>query len=153
MEKPKLFQSLAPEDRVAFFVKCQEILIKYHPESPFVFRTAKLKENKLFFKNFYEKYQGYSYRDENICILFNKIIVKDPRDPVRAVRDGMYKKPAEDYNAYAIDFVAFSEMSKCLEFCRTQYEERIQYILFGRNNDIKIYKTEKLLNKLAGGFL
>ena len=148
MQNPELFQNLISEEKVNFFVKCQEILIKYHPESPFVFTTNKLDDKKAFFKQFYERYQGYTYRNDNICILFNKIRVKDPRDPVKAIKDALWKEPAEDYNAYAIDFVVFSEMAQCLEFCKAQYEERIKFILFGRNNDIKIYETKKLLSKL-----
>ncbi len=148
MPEPVLFQSLTPEERIEFFVNCQQILANHHPDSPFAFTTANLSARKNYFKDFYNKYKGFSYTDNNVCILFNKIYVGDPRDPVVAVKSNLWKEPSERFNAYLIDFVAFDLIENCLNFCRAQYQEKIKYILFARHNDIKIYETQKLLNKL-----
>ncbi len=153
MPEPIPFQNLTREERVNFFIKCQEILQKYHPDSPFIFTKANLNDRKSYFKDFYNKYKGFAHIDENVCILFNKIKLEDARDPVRTVRENLWRKPNENYNAFMIDFVAFREMQDCLSFCQKEYKEIIKYILFARNNDIKVYETDKLLKKLSGSVL
>ncbi len=149
MESPILFQDLTKEDKVGFFVKCQEILKNHHPDSPFIFRASNFNERKTFFKDFYEKYKGFAYQTENVCILFNKIALKDPKNPIESVKNSKWHGPNEDYNAFMIDWVVFDLLESCLSFCKSQYNNKIRYIIFGRNNDIKVYETDKLLKKLS----
>lgn len=145
----KLFQSLSKEEKIDFFAKCQNLLVNYHPTSEFIFRENNIKDRIDFAKNFYFKYKGFTYSNNEICILFNKIKVVDPLNPIKVIKDHLYKEPSEDYNAYSIDFVVFRKLIDCFGFCKSQYEPRIEYIIFVRNNDVKLYKTNKLLEKLS----
>lgn len=149
MPEPILFQSLTPEERVNFFVQCQEILKNHHPDSPFTFTDRNLTERKSYFKEVFERYNGFAYSDTNICILFNKIVLKDPKNPIESVKLNKFKGPDENYNAFMIDWVVFSDLKLVESFCRAQYQDRIKYILFSRHNDVKVYETSKLLDKLS----
>lgn len=147
MDNPRLFQELADEQKVDFFIKCQEILVNYHPDSEFICRENDINTKKHFFKEFYHQYKGYTYNNENVCLLFNRVFIKDRYDPVKVIKDHIYQPPQEEYNAISIDFVAFNKLEHCLEFCKNQYDEKIKYILFVKNNEVKIYETKKLLEK------
>lgn len=147
--EPILFQSLRAEEKVNFFVRCQEILKNHHPESPFAFTTINFNDRKNYFKGFYEKYQGFAYTDENVCILFNKIILKDARNPIEAVKENQWKGPKENYNAFMIDFATFSSVEQCLPFIKANYVPQIKYALYARHQDIKIYPVEKLILSLS----
>jgi hypothetical protein len=149
-QQPILFQPLSRESKVEFFANCQRLLINFHPDSEFLFTTDNYAERKLFVLDFLHKYKGYCYSDDNICVLFNKVKVEDPRNPIKVIKDHIYKEPAEDFNAYSIDFVVFRKLSDCMNFCQAQYSPRIEYVLFVKNNEVKLYETSKLLAHLNG---
>jgi hypothetical protein len=151
-QMPTLFQSLSLASRLEFFANCQRLLIEFHPTSEFLFTKENYAERKVFVLDFLHKYKGYCYYDDNICVLFNKVKVEDPRNPVKVVKDHIYKEPVEDFNAYSIDFVVFRKLSDCLNFCQAQYSPRIQYVCFVKNNEVKLYETSKLLAHLNGPF-
>ena len=145
------FQRLSNEEKIEFFVKCQELLTTHHPTSEFLFTKDNLESRKNFVLDFVNKYKGFVYYDENICILYNKVFVKDPNDPVKVIKDHIYQEPREmDYNAVSIDFVVFRQLTDCIGFCRAQYNPQIAYILFVRHNEIKLYESQKLLKSLSG---
>lgn len=149
MNQPKAFQALITEEKINFFVKCQELLINHHPNSQFLLKKENLEEKKHFILEFIKKYKGFTYYDDNVCILFNKIFIKDERDPIGALKDHLYQEPQENYNTYSVDFVVFRYLTDCIEFCRSQYTEQIKYLLFVKNNEVKLYRTEKLLTRLT----
>jgi hypothetical protein len=144
-----LFHSLTNEQKIDFFVKCQTLLIAHHPTSEFLFTETNLKERKEFVYQFFHKYKGFFYQDENVCVLYNKIKVEDEGNPIKALKDHMYRPPVADYNAISIDFVVFRKLEDCFVFCKTHYEAQIAYILFVKNNNIKLYKTAHLLKSLS----
>lgn len=144
----KEFQKLSVEERVDFFVKCQAILIAYHPNSEFLFTEANTKERLAYVATLNEKYKGYCYANEHICILFNKIYIGDPNDSIGALQANIYKEPQENYNAVSIDFVVFRDLKDCLQFCKDHYDPRIAYLMFVKNNQPKIYKTEKFISRI-----
>jgi hypothetical protein len=144
-----IFQNLTNEQKIDFFVKCQTLLIEHHPHSEFLFTETNLKDRKDFVYKFFHKYQGFYYQDDKVCILYNKIKVEDEKDPIKAIKDHMYRKPVADYNAISIDFVVFRKLEDCFAFCKTYYEPRIAYIVFVKNSAVKLYKTDKLLSSLS----
>ena len=144
----RLFQSLSKTEQIDFFVKCQDLLIRHHNSSEFLFTQENYSERKDFALNFIERYKGYMYSNGNICLLFNKIYIKDEKTPIKALRENMYQAPNPNYNSIIVDFACFSSLDKVIEFFKTQMEERLIYILYVKKNGIKIYKAAQLLKAI-----
>ena len=140
-----LFRELPVKDKVEFFVQCQRILIENHPSSPFVCRANNLEQRLSHMRGFINQYKGFVYTDENVCTIYNKIVVNDVHDPTASVKAYMYQPPDPNFNAIMIDFVVFRNIKDCLAFVKTNYDPRIQYVLFVRHNKVKLYPVVKLL--------
>ena len=140
-----LFQSLSQKEKIDFFVRCQEILIKSHSGSSFVIRERGLEKALDAVQTNIFKYQGFSYSDDNVCILWNYIFVSDPKDVTRAVKENAYKGPAENFNAVSIDFATFRKMEDIRGFIKENVKDNMKYVLFIREGNPKIYPIETLL--------
>lgn len=140
-----LFQSLSEKDKIEFFVKCQSLMLKYHPTSPFIIRESKLDKALEAFENNIRRYQGYVYADENICVLWNHIIVSDPSNANRAVTENAYLPPNPNFNAVSIDFAVFKGIENCFSFIADSKEPQIKHVLFIREGKPKIYPLEQIL--------
>lgn len=148
LKQIRLFQNLNNQEKIEFFVKCQELLLSYHPKSEYVTRQNNLQTRLDHTKFLIQNYKGYCYMDENICILFNKIFITDPKDKIGTMRIHQLRPPAEPYNAASIDFVVFRKIKDALEFCKFNYDLRIMHIIYIKDKKISIYKTEKFISKL-----
>ena len=148
-----LFQSLTQEMKVDFFVKYQQLMLKHHPNSHFIIREDSLKKTLETCANNIKKYQGYSYLDENACILWNHIIVTDPQDINKVVMDNAYKPPNPDFNGVSIDFAVFRKIEDCLEFIKNNNNNKIKYVLFIRDGHPKIYQIDVLLKGIGASAL
>jgi hypothetical protein len=135
------FQQLSAEEKVEFFLKCQELLMTHHPSSPFLCHTGNIKERVKHIQSFVSNYKGYCYKDDTVCALYNKIVVTNPDEPELALRANMYKEPAPNPNAITVDFVVFRDIKDCAKFVQLNYHHTIQYVLFVRHNKVKLYKT------------
>lgn len=135
-------------ERVAFFLKCQELLLSYHTTSPFLFTQTNAKERLSHAKSLNEQYKGLCYQDENICILYNKVHVEDEKDPVQALKIHKFKEPVQSYNAYSIDFVVFRRLMDCAIWIKNNYEPKIQFVLYVKNGKPQIYKTAPFIARL-----
>ena len=143
-----LFQSLNQDEKIEFFVKCQELMLKHHQKSPFIVREKSLGKVLDSFVNNIQKYQGYSYADDNICVLWNKIYVSDPSNVNLVVRECAYQPPNPVFNGVSIDFAVFRRMEDCLAFVKSNYQPQIRYVLFIREGKPKIYETEAILKSM-----
>lgn len=143
-----LFSETKVEDKIEFFLHCQSLLIQHHPQSPFIFHTGNVKERMKHIQAFVNNYKGFYYRDDNVAALYNKIIVTDPATPEHDLRASMYKPPAENYNAISIDFVVFRDIKDCVKFVQSNYDAKVQYVLFVRHNKVKLYKTIDFLQQI-----
>ena len=144
----RTFPSLNKEEKIDFLLHCQKLLIDFHPDSSFIFRKDNVQE-RLAHANFLaSQYQGFCYQNDYLNILFNKIVVTDINEPVSALKNYMLRPPDPNYNAVSIDFVVFRALGDCAEWVKSQYDPRIQYILYVKNGTPQIYKTEKLLAKM-----
>ncbi len=148
----RLFQSLSKEEKIDFFVRCQDLLIKHHNQSEFLFTQENYSERKDFALNFIERYNGYIFSNENICLLYNKIKIKDEKTPVKAIRENMYQAPDPNYNAIIVDFATFDILEHVIEFFKTQMEERLKFILYVKKNHPKIYRAAQLLKAIEPPF-
>jgi hypothetical protein len=145
----KLFENLTISEQIDFFAQCQRLLIEHHPHSEFLLTKENFTQRKEYALTFIKKYKGYAHADNAICVLYNKIYVADPRNPIKVIKDHLYAGPRTlDYNAISIDFVVFKQLADCMGFCKTHYNPQIKYVVFVRHNEVKLYTTEKLLNAL-----
>ena len=144
----KTFKDMTAEEKIDFFVYCQKLLVEFHPDSPFVCRQNNVQSRIQHIKDFIHNYKGLCYQDDNVCVLYNKIVITDPSDPVLALRTNMYHEPNPNYNAVTIDFVVFREIKDCMTFIKTNYDPRIQHVLFVKNNKVKIYPIVNFLTQM-----
>ena len=135
-------------EQVDFFVHCQQLLVQYHADSEFICRQDNLPNRLLQIKAWVNKYKGICYQQDNVCVLYNRIVVTDPQNAVQSVSAAMYKPPDENYNAIMIDFAAFRDIKDCVTFVRENYDPRIQYVLFARHGKIKIYPVVDLVAQI-----
>lgn len=148
MLKPKLFQELTNEEKADFFAKCQEILIAHHPDSQYLVRPHDLKTKQAHFLNLVKNYKGYAFFNNDICVLYNKIKVSDPKDIVWVLKKSIMAAPAEDYNAAIIDFVAFRQLRNAVTIYKLGMEEKFFYFLYVKNNEVKLYESSKMIGQL-----
>ena len=141
-----LFQSILLGEKIDFFIKCQELMLKYHPDSQFIVREKALPKTLEAFSDNIIKYKGYCYKDDNICVLWNKIIVSDSKNVNRAVKENAYKPPQDNFNGVSIDFAVFRKISDCFLFIKNNYEPQMKYVLFIREGKPKLYPIETILN-------
>lgn len=144
----KAFNIMATAEQVDFFIHCQQLLVKFHPDSPFVCRRDNLNGRIHQMKNFVTNYKGLCYCDDNVCALYNRIVLTDPSDPVHTIRINMYREPDPNYNAIIIDFVVFRALKDCLNFVQSNYDPRIQHVLYVKNNKVKIYPVVQFISQI-----
>ena len=144
----KVFSEMKAEEKIDFFVYCQKLLVEFHPDSPFICRRNNTKSRIQQMKGFIENYKGLCYQDDNIGVLYNRIVITDPSDPILALKTNMYKASHPDYNAVSIDFVVFRDLKDCMAFVKTNYDPRIQHVLFVKNNKVKIYPIVNFLTQM-----
>lgn len=140
-----LFQSISQEDKVNFFVQCQALMLKHHPKSQFVIKEKQLDKALELFKDNIMRYQGYVHADENICILWNKIIISDANNANRAVTENAYLPPNQNFNAVSIDFAVFRKIEDCFLFIKANHEVQMKHVLFIREGKPKIYPIDQIL--------
>jgi len=145
---PILFKSLSQNEKVEFFIHCQELMLKYHPKSSFVIREGSLDKALEVFQDNINKYQGYYYSNDNICVLWNKIAISDPINVKRVIKESAYQPPSEHYSGVSIDFATFKNITDVKEFIIKNDEERIKYVLFIKEGKPKIYKKDEIINRL-----
>ena len=146
---PNLFQSLSQDQKIDFFIQCQILLLQHHPTSSFVIREKTLEKALDSFRDNIQKYKGFCYSDGNVCLLWNKILISDPKSPRKALTENAYKEPCLDYNAISIDWAVFRKMDDIFKFVKENYEERIKYVLFIREGNPKIYEVANILKAIG----
>lgn len=146
----KLFQDMSKDEKDDFFLKCQGLLLAYHPDSEFIITKENVQKRIKHIQDLSTQYKGFCCKTDTICALFNKIKIKDINNPIEALRDNMYQPPKEDFNAISIDFVVFRHLNDCLQFCKENYHSKIKYVMYIKDNKPRIYKTENLISKVLG---
>lgn len=120
-------------------------MLKHHPNSPFVVREDALPRVLDVFANNIQKYKGFYYTDDNVCVLWNYILVSDPHDMRRILGENIYKGPHPDFNGVSIDFAVFRQLKDCLEFVGANNNERIKHVLFIRDGNPRLYPIGQIL--------
>lgn len=124
-------------------------MVKYHPTSPFIIRQNGMKTALDAFLNNINNYKGFCHSDENICLLWNYVVVADENDENRALIENGYKPPNPDYNAVSMDFVVCRKMKDYLDFIQQYNEDRVKYILSVKYGKAKIVNKDKLVKSMG----
>jgi hypothetical protein len=143
-----LFSSIKINKKIDFFVHCQDLLLEYHPNDSFVIKKLDVKDKIYFIKETINKYKGYYYEEDKVCILYNHIFLNDNKNPFSALKENIYKNPSLNYNTVSIDFMVLRELKDCKKFCHEQYSPQVANILFVKNNNPKIYSTLEFIQRL-----
>lgn len=143
-----LFQSLSQKDKIEFFVNCQALMLKHHPASNFIVKESRLAKTLEIFQDNIQRYKGFVYSDDNICVLWNKIIVTDALNVNRVVTENAYLPPNPNFNAVSIDFAVFRKIEDCFAFIKNNHEEKMKHVLFIREGKPKIYPIEQILKTI-----
>lgn len=141
------FQELTVDEKIAFFLHGQKLLLENHPDSDFTIYHHTLPQRLGHIRVIADQYKGLTYQDDNICVLFNHIQLPDPKDPISALRAAKFQPPHKDYNAVSIDFVVFKKLTDCAEWCRNHYKPRIEYAVYVKNGKPQVYKTIELISR------
>lgn len=144
-----VYQSLSKDKKINIFQKCQEFLIKNHPNSEFIIRKNLLsQQNKKTLETLlklYKNFNGNVYLNQD-CLVFYKIF--DIKNGI----DEIYKKydMPSDENGNLI-FVVFAVFDKnktnISEIIEKELENKIEKISFSREGKFKIYSLAKLAKK------
>ena len=136
------------QEKIYFFVKCQAILLEYHPKSSYIATKDNIKIILNAFISQIDKYKGRWYYNDHACILWKHIMISDPSDPHAALIENAYKEEPAAWNGVAIDFAAFRRISDCRDFIAANDKPSIEHVLFIRDGRPRIYKKEYLIKKL-----
>lgn len=146
MQKP--FNTLDLGQKVEFFVACQQLLLAHHADSPFIIRQNTLSQTVDTFKYYINKYQGYAYQDDNVCVLWNHVWIPNTPDIKEIIKAVAYQPPAHPFNGASIDFVVFRKLADCLTFIKNNDHPDIQKVLFFRDGKAKLHPKAELLRGL-----
>jgi hypothetical protein len=153
MPEIKLFGQLNREEKMVFFQKCQDLLIKNQPDSPYILRTNSQRKN--FFLDLYLKYNGLAYESDNVAILFNKHNCPGGIDEIHArYREKLFSPPDESPNCYSIDFVTTKMNNQLLEELNPYFnDEGIEYISFLRGSKLSVFNFQRFKESLYEKFV
>jgi hypothetical protein len=138
----KLFTQLSKDEKINFFLKIQELLIKHHPKSGFIIRENNVNTFVDSLINWYFNYKGYCVNEDNFCLLFNKILIE--KTEFSQLKNVLFNPPNKNANCLFIDFVVSKKIKSCLEFFKSQVTINLKWVIYIRNNKINQYDVQKL---------
>ena len=148
----RLFNEMSKEEKVDFFQKCQNMLVKNQPSSVWVLRDGD-ESNRSYFLDLFLKYQGIAYESENIILLFNKHRYTNKDEIVMKSRDRLFSAPDENPNTYSIDFVTSKLTQKILQEVEPHFKDPgIQWIHFLRGQKVSVFDIEPFKKGLMDEF-
>lgn len=150
MTKACLFNEMPEKDRVDFFQKCQENIIKNHGNNSFLLNSKNKNEILSFYKKLILKYKGYCYSSDTICILFNVVKLID-NGPITSIAS-WNSSPAKDGDMYFVDYVVgkideetYQELKLVMNF------PGVSKISFARNGHQSTFDLDKFEKTLVLG--
>ena len=152
MPQMKLFGPLSKEEKMAFFQRCQDLLVKNQPNSPYVLKANAQRKN--FFLDMFLKYQGLAYESDNVAILFNKHNCPGGADEIHnRYREKLFSPPDSTPNCYSIDFITTRMNSALLEELRPHFnDEGIKHISFLRGAKLSVFDFQRFKESLYDKF-
>jgi len=148
----RLFNEMSEEEKMDFFQKCQNMLIKNQPNSPWVLRVDD-ERNRGYFLDIFLRYQGMVYESENIILLFNKHYFVNKEEVVVKSRERLFSEPDENANTYSIDFVTSKLTQEVLQEIEPHFKDTgIKWIHFLRGQKVSVFDIEPFKNSLISEF-
>lgn len=142
-----LFNEMPIEDRVNFFQKCQDIILRDHVNNEFLLHSNNKNEMLSFYKKLVLEYKGYCYSSDKICILFN--ITKSSPSNEEISGSSWKHSPMKDGDIYFVDYVVgsinagtYQELKGVMNFPGV---EKIGFLRGGRISIFELGKFEKTL--------
>ena len=128
------FKEMSRDEKLAFFQRCQDLMIKVQPDSLWILRKKQTPEarNRIFFLDAFLRYQGFVYEADGIIIMFNKHFYLDKEDPIEKYADYLYDAPHPTPNTYAIDFIAAEMDADKLRELQPYFKDDLEYITYLR---------------------
>ena len=153
MPSLRLFPDYTSEEKIGLFQKCQDLLVKNQPNSPWVLRKDAT-FNKTFYLDFFVRYQGLVYEADDAVVLFNKQWYASRDDIIDRQREDLWLSPHQNPNTYAIDFIA-SKLTKevLLELEPYFSDPGMKYVCFLRGSKLSVFDAESFKDSMRLRFL
>jgi len=143
MGQVKNFLDLTKEEKVAFFQKCQDLLVKNFPNSEYILRGDLHKKD--FYLDLFLKYKGFVYESEKVALLFNKIEHFPQELVIEPYQKRVFDPPALKPNCYAIDFLTTKGSLEIVKELLPHFNEGFEYISFLRGGRISVFNFKRFL--------
>ena len=121
-------------ERIAFFQKCQDLMIAVEPDSSWVIRDGQTRHSrgKSFFIDAVLRYQGFAYEAGGVIIMFNKHFYENKEEPIEKYTDNLYAAPHSTPNTYSIDFIVAKMDADKLKELEPYFKDDMKYITYLR---------------------
>ena len=148
----RLFNEMGKEEKMDFFQKCQNMLVKNQPDSLWILRDGD-ESNRSYFLDIFLRYQGIVYESENIILLFNKHQYASKDEIIVKSREKLFSAPDKNPNTYSIDFVTSKLTQEILQEVEPHFKDPgIKWIHFLRGQKVSVFDIELFKSGLMGEF-
>jgi len=145
------FQDMTHSNKLDFFQRCQELLLRTEPSSPYVIREGS-ERGKSFIIDAFLKYKGYIYEAEEVIIMFNKHFYEEKEQAVNEYGEKLFAAPENPANTYSIDFIAASLNEQRLKEMEPYFNEGMRYVVFLRGQRPAIFEAENFKNAMKSKY-
>jgi len=128
------FKEMGKDAKLAFFQRCQDLMIEVQPDSPWILRERQTHNtrNRTFFLDSFLRYQGFVYEAGGVIIMFNKHFYENKEEPIKKYVDYLYTGPHPTPNTYAIDFITAKINADKLRELEPYFKDDMKYITYLR---------------------
>jgi hypothetical protein len=151
MNKIQRLDELSKEEKIAFFQKCQDLLMKNQPGSEFVLRTASA-HNKNYFLDLFLKYKGLAYSSERLAVLFNKRKYTSLAEAQESYWKDLFDPPHKNPRCYTVDFITTKLNKSLLAEIDPIADEDLDYVCFLRASKVSFFKKKDFRESLFEKF-
>ena len=152
MSEIRSFGAMNNTEKLDFFQKCQELLVKNQPNSPYILRSRR-PANKSYFLDIMLKYKGFAFRTESMAMLFNKHYYSSKKEIHENYRDNLYLPPSSEPNCYCVDFITSDLNKKIIKEIEPIFPVgNIQYICFLRAQKLSVFDWERFRTSVLDNY-
>jgi hypothetical protein len=142
MPSIKLFSEMSMDEKLDFFQRCQDLLVKNQPKSPYILKSRR-SANKKYFMDILLRYKGIAYQSERMAMLFNKHHYSTKEEIHEQYEVSLFPSPHPNPNSYSVDFITSTVSKELLEEVRPFFPtEGIEYIFFLRGQKISVFDAK-----------
>ena len=153
MNEVRKFDTLNREEKLAFFQRCQNLLVQNQPNSEFILsQKTQGTFNKRYFLDLYLKYKGFVYFSENIAILFNKRNYSSLEEAQNLYWDDLHGEPHENPMCYTVDFVTAKMDKSLISEIDSIINRDLKYVCFLRASKVSFFEAEELRNSVKNKY-